>query len=43
MFALLMPINGTVVGYEGTILRTTDGGTTWISQTSGTTETLYGV
>ncbi|MCH7516832.1 MAG: hypothetical protein IIB08_06895, partial [Bacteroidetes bacterium] len=29
--------NGTAVGYNGTILRTTDGGTTWVSQNSGTT------
>ena len=35
--------NGTAVGYNGTILRTTNGGTNWISQTSGTTTTLFGV
>jgi photosystem II stability/assembly factor-like uncharacterized protein len=34
---------GTAVGYSGTILRTTDGGFTWVSQPSGTTESLYGV
>ncbi len=28
--------NGTVVGDFGTILRTTDGGTTWVQQSSGT-------
>ena len=32
--------NGTVVGDDGTILRTTNGGTNWTSQTSGTTENL---
>jgi len=35
--------NGTAVGQFDTILRTTDGGTTWTSQPSGTTERLYGV
>ncbi len=35
--------NGTAVGYEGTILRTTDGGTTWTSQTSVTKNHLEGV
>ena len=35
--------NGTAVGENGTILRTTDGGTTWNSQTSGTTVRLEGV
>jgi photosystem II stability/assembly factor-like uncharacterized protein len=34
---------GTVVGYEGTILRTTDGGATWVAQQSGTTALLLGV
>jgi photosystem II stability/assembly factor-like uncharacterized protein len=34
---------GTATGDNGTILRTTDGGNTWIIQTSGTTNTLYGV
>ncbi|PID68202.1 MAG: hypothetical protein CR968_02790 [Flavobacteriia bacterium] len=29
-----------VVGYNGTILKTTDGGENWISQTSGTTNEL---
>ena len=28
---------------NGTILRTTDGGSSWVPQTSGTTKTLYGV
>jgi photosystem II stability/assembly factor-like uncharacterized protein len=37
------PSSGTAVGEEGTILRTTDGGTTWMSQNSGTTQTLFGV
>src|SRR5258708_17576822 len=31
------------VGEFGTILRTTDGGVTWILQSSGTTNSLYGV
>jgi hypothetical protein len=34
---------GTAVGACGTILRTTDGGETWVSQTSGTSNYLYGV
>lgn len=34
---------GTAVGDAGTILRTTDGGATWLSQISGTTNQLYGV
>ena len=34
---------GTVVGRSGTILRTTDGGVTWLAQTSGTSAILYGV
>ncbi len=34
---------GTVVGEAGTILRTTDGGTTWVPQISGVTETLLAV
>jgi photosystem II stability/assembly factor-like uncharacterized protein len=34
---------GTVVGWNGTILHTTDGGTTWTPQSSGTTNRLYGV
>ena len=35
--------NGTAVESEGTIIRTTDGGTTWNLQASGTTNTLFGV
>ena len=35
--------NGTIVGYDGTILRTTNGGTNWTTQTSGTTKELNGV
>jgi len=31
------------VGYEGTILRTEDGGATWTPQSSPTTQDLYGV
>jgi hypothetical protein len=34
---------GTVVGELGAILRTTDGGATWVPQTSGVTETLLAV
>jgi len=34
---------GSAVGYGGTILRTTNGGTSWTSQTSGTIEHLFGV
>ncbi len=33
---------GWAVGDLGTILKTTDGGTTWSSQTSGTTNNLWG-
>ncbi len=35
--------NGTVVGKAGTILRTTNGGASWINQISGTTNQLRGV
>jgi len=34
---------GTVSGNAGTILRTTDGGTAWAPQTSGTSDNLEGV
>lgn len=34
---------GTVVGYHGTIVRTTDGGNSWTIQSSGTTENLWAV
>ena len=34
---------GTVVGYYGTIVRTADGGESWVIQTSGTTQNLWGV
>jgi hypothetical protein len=34
---------GTVVGNWGTLLRTTNGGTTWTSQFCGTNNTLLGV
>jgi len=33
-------MNGWVVGYLGTIIRTVNGGTTWLPQTSNTTESL---
>ena len=32
---------GWAIGYSGTILKTTDGGTTWIAQTSGTSLRLH--
>ena len=35
--------NGTIVGELGTILRTTNGGATWTTQTSGTIRDLVGV
>jgi photosystem II stability/assembly factor-like uncharacterized protein len=35
--------NGIIVGDVGTILKTTNAGTNWTYQTSGTTKTLYGV
>jgi len=35
--------NGTAVGDYGTILRSTNGGATWTSQSSGTTRSLNGV
>jgi hypothetical protein len=34
---------GTVVGDQGTILRTTDGGQHWVTQSSGVSELLLGV
>lgn len=34
---------GTVVGGRGAILRTTDGGNSWLSQSSGTSNFLLGV
>src|SRR6266480_5752182 len=34
---------GTVVGENGTIVRTTDSGNSWTIQTSGTTQTLWEV
>ena len=34
---------GTLVGDYGTIVRTTDGGNNWTIQSSGTTQTLWGV
>lgn len=40
---MLDATTGWVVGTGGTILRTTDGGTTWTLQTSGTTVDLNGV
>ena len=35
--------NGLIVGSQGDIIKTTDGGTTWSQQTSGTTEYLRSV
>src|SRR5256714_2445451 len=37
------PNTGTATGDNGTIIRTTDGGNSWVIQSSGTTNTLYGV
>src|SRR2546429_9524969 len=33
---------GTLTGDDGTIIQTTDGGNSWVIQSSGTTNTLYG-
>ena len=38
-----MQITGQLLVMDGTILRTTNGGTTWTSQSSGTTNYLNGV
>ena len=35
--------NGTIVGYNGIILRTTNGGQNWIIQISGSTKYSFGV
>jgi len=35
--------NGIAVGWDGVILRTTDGGNTWIQENSNTMMNLYGV
>ena len=35
--------NGIIVGFAGEILTTTDGGSNWVIETHGTTQTLYGV
>ncbi|HDP97789.1 MAG TPA: hypothetical protein ENN22_01225 [bacterium] len=35
--------NGTAVGDFGTIIRTSDGGNSWVIQQSGTLETLFDV
>jgi hypothetical protein len=35
--------NGTAVGWSGTILRTSNGGSSWFSQVSGITKNLFGV
>lgn len=43
VYHLLVQNNGTAVGLAGSILRTTDGGTNWIPQSSGTTNELTGV
>jgi hypothetical protein len=40
---LIDAANGTAVGDNGTILHTSDGGSTWVPQTSGTTKNLYGL
>lgn len=36
-------LTGYCVGQSGTIIKTTNGGSNWVAQTSGTTETLHGV
>src|SRR4029079_18415884 len=36
-------LNGIAVGQLGTILRTADGGQTWVREESGTSQDLYGV
>ena len=43
VFPLPMQITGRLLVMDGTILRTTNGGTNWTSQSSGTTNHLYGV
>lgn len=47
LYALNFPANqtdvGYAVGYTGIIIKTTDGGSSWTVQSSGTTNTLYGV
>ena len=35
--------NGWIVGHDGTILRSSDRGMTWLKQESGTKENLYGL
>ena len=40
---IISPLIGWAVGNYGTIIKTTNGGTTWDTQTSGTTEDLLGV
>ena len=41
--AAVGPASLITVGWVGTILRTDDGGATWVTQASGTTENLWGV
>ena len=41
--SFVSPDTGTAVGDNGTILHTTDGGSTWTAQASGTTQVLFGV
>ncbi len=47
LYALNFPANqtntGYAAGYTGIIIKTTDGGDSWTVQSSGTTNTLYGV
>jgi len=41
--SFISPMEGWVVGENGTILRTTDGGNTWAKQESGTNVDLFDV
>lgn len=36
-------LTGWIAGYSGLIMKTTDGGLTWVEKSSGITQTLYGV
>ena len=36
-------LTGWIAGYSGLIMKTTDGGLTWVEKSSGITQTLYGI